>query len=87
MLAERVLEWTEEWKRKGLEEGRQQGMQEGRQEGRQEGEARVLLRQLTLRFGDLPEDARKRIESADADTLLEWSERVLTASTLDEVLH
>ena len=37
MLAERVLEWTEEWKRQGLEEGRQKGLQEGLQEGRQKG--------------------------------------------------
>jgi len=35
-----------------------------------------------------PPDAqvRRRIESADADTLLHWSERVLTAQTPDEVL-
>ncbi len=28
-----------------------------------------------------------RRESADAETLLQWSERVLTARTLDEVVH
>jgi len=41
MLAERVVEWTEQWKQeglqKGLEEGRQKGLQEGLQEGRQKG--------------------------------------------------
>ncbi|WP_335582473.1 hypothetical protein [Candidatus Thiodictyon syntrophicum] len=41
---------------------------------------------LRLRFGDLPAAYRERIETADADTLLRWSERVLTAPTLDEVL-
>ncbi|NEX23888.1 Rpn family recombination-promoting nuclease/putative transposase, partial [Thiorhodococcus mannitoliphagus] len=29
MLAESVIEWTEDWKRQGLEEGRRQGWQEG----------------------------------------------------------
>jgi hypothetical protein len=47
----------------------------------------MLLRLLTLRFGVLPQSARAQVESADADTLLRWSERVLTASTLDEVFR
>ena len=60
-------------------------MDKGREEGIGQGEARVLLRQLTLKFGPLPEPVRARIESADADTLLRWSERVLSADQLDEV--
>jgi len=62
-------------------------MQQGMQQGMQKGEAKVLVRQLICRFGDLPEDLRQQIESADTDTLLKWSERILTAQTLDEVLH
>lgn len=30
---------------------------------------------------------RSRVEQADDATLLKWSERVLTAETLNEVLH
>ena len=56
------------------------------EEGIGQGEARVLLRLLTLKFGPLPEPVRARIESADADTLLRWSERVLTADQLEDVL-
>ncbi len=69
MLAERVAEWTEDWKR----------------QGRQEGEAVLLQRQLELRFGPLDETSRARIRRADAETLLQWGERVLTAATLAEV--
>jgi len=58
---------------------------EGHAEGRREGEAEVLLRQLRLRFGALPEDVTARIKAADAETLLRWSERILSASTLDAV--
>ncbi len=64
----------------------EQGREEGRQEGIQRGEARILSAQLRLRFGDLPAALRQRIETADADTLLRWSERVLTATTPGEVL-
>ena len=52
----------------------------------QRGEARGLTTLLRLRFGELPAAIQQRIEAADADTLLRWSERVLTAQTLDEVL-
>ena len=59
---------------------------EGIEEGRQEGEAALLLRLLTLKFGPPDPLIRRRIETADTDTLLRWAERILTASTLDEIL-
>ena len=46
----------------------------------------MLLRLLTKRFGEVPPEVRQRIETADAETLLQWSERVLDADRLDEVL-
>ena len=46
----------------------------------------ILLRLLQLKFGAVPEAARRRIESADAQTLLAWSERVLTAESLEQVI-
>ena len=69
MLAERVMEWTEQWERQGL----------------QQGEAVLFLRLAERRFGPLSADARDRIESADAETLLRWGENLLTAGSLDEV--
>jgi hypothetical protein len=77
MLADRVKEWTEQWKR--------EGRAEGRAEGRTEGGATMLLRQLELKFGPLPTEFRARIEAADAERLLRWGERVLTAERLDDV--
>ena len=61
-------------------------IEKGREEGIGQGEARVLLRQLTLKFGAVPEPVRARLESADAETLLRWSERVLTADRLEDVV-
>jgi predicted transposase YdaD len=69
------------------QEGRETGREEGRQEGRQQGEARVLLRLITLKFGPPSEAVREQIATADSEALLRWSERILTAQTLDEVLQ
>jgi hypothetical protein len=63
------------------------GMERGMRQGMQQGEAAVLIRQLRRKFGELPEDKRERVETADAETLLEWSDRILTANSIDEVLH
>ncbi len=89
MLAENIeiwnLELQEKGRREGLEEGRQEGRQEGRREGRQEGRAGMLLRQLHLKFGALSPEIEERVRSTDADRLLEWSDRVLTAQQLQDV--
>ncbi|HRP95845.1 MAG TPA: hypothetical protein PL143_06300 [Rhodocyclaceae bacterium] len=79
MLAERVVEWTKEWKQQGLQEGLEQGVQQG--------EAAVLLRQIELKFGPPDAAVRRRIEQADAATLLRWSERILTADRVDAIFH
>ena len=62
------------------------GREEGREEGIGQGEARVLLHLLTLKFGPVPESVRSRVESADAETLLRWSERVLSADRVEDVV-
>jgi hypothetical protein len=56
-----------------------------RAEGHAEGAARTLVRLLTRRFGTIPDRARERIDTASLEQLGLWSERVLDASTLDEV--
>ena len=77
MLAKRV----EEWNQVLLERGRE----EGRQEGEKRGEAKVLLRQLEVKFGAIDARTRLRIQAAGPKRLLQWAERVVTAKTLSEV--
>jgi hypothetical protein len=60
---------------------------ERRQEGYREGEARMLLRQLRLKFGPLDSTLEEQVRSADADRLLEWGERVLDAELLEDVFR
>lgn len=66
----------------GLKKGREEGLKKGRVEGK----AAVLLRQVMRKYG--PEAAagyREQFERADADTLLEWSERLLSADRVEEI--
>ena len=73
LLAERMDRWYRQAEEKGL------------QEGLQKGEARMLLRQLHLKFSPLAPEVEKRVLSADKERLEEWSERVLTAERLQDV--
>lgn len=58
---------------------------EGLRKGRQEGEVLFFLRLLRRRFGELPGWAEEKLRRASSGMLETWSERVLTASTLEEV--
>ena len=65
----------------------QQIREEGRQEGRREGECAVLLRQLRRRFGTaVNTDIEQRIARASIEQIDTWTERVLSATTLTELL-
>lgn len=70
MLGDVLLKW------------RDQGIQEARRETRRD----VLLRQVTLRFGDLPDEVRCKVEKITSNKKLESLERrVLTAKSLKEM--
>ncbi len=75
MIEANAIDWTIPWQ------------EEGRKKGRQEGEAALLLRQLTRRFGPLSPAVQERVRDADADQLLVWGERFVTATELDEVFE
>jgi len=64
-----------------------QGEQRGEERGKQLGQATTLLRLIERKFGPPSEPIRARIHAADSDTLLEWTDRILDARTLDEVLR
>lgn len=67
-------EWEARIKREGLEAGLQAG------------ERAVVLRQLTRRFGPLPDAAVARVERAGLAELERFADRLLTAESLDAVL-
>jgi hypothetical protein len=47
----------------------------------------LLLRLLRLKFGPLDAEIEDRVRSADADLLLVWGERVLTAESLQDIFR
>ena len=56
-----------------------------RAEGRLEGKQSLLLRQLTKKFGDLPSVVQTRVATANDVDLDLWSDRMLSANTLEAV--
>jgi predicted transposase YdaD len=76
---EQALErlYIEKVKRLAREEGRQEALKEGQQE--------LLLRQLTRRFGALPEAVTARVMDASREELERWGDRILDAASLDDV--
>lgn len=95
MLEERVAEWKKahmqqglrEGLEKGLEQGLEQGIEQGLERGRLEGEAGLLLSLMTYRFGEIPETVQTRLASATHAELNHWAERILDATTLDDVFR
>ena len=73
MIVEEAETWTEMWEQQGIEKGRR------------EGESIMLLRLLEGRFGPLDEETRARVSAGEADRLLEWGDRILTAKRLEDV--
>jgi len=47
----------------------------------------VLQRQLRLKFGELPEWALQRLQSASVEQLDSYADRILTAESLEETLQ
>ncbi|HSS77905.1 MAG TPA: DUF4351 domain-containing protein [Thermoanaerobaculia bacterium] len=73
-----AMTWSETQQAKGREEGRTEGMQGGARQ--------LLLHLLGKRFGPLPDNVRRRVETITSlDRLTELAERVLSAHSLEEM--
>src|SRR5690606_27841346 len=81
MLAERVQQWYREYEQKGL----QAGLEKGLAQGRTDEARRILLRLTERRFGGLAESITSRINEADLATLEGWTDRVLDATTPEDI--
>ena len=64
----------------------EKGLREGEEKGREQGEAAILLRMLRRKFGTIPAASEDRINSAAPDQLERWSDRLFTATDVDDVL-
>ncbi|HEX4966821.1 MAG TPA: Rpn family recombination-promoting nuclease/putative transposase [Thermoanaerobaculia bacterium] len=73
MLAERVIEWTQQWKQEGLEEGLEKVRE-------------VFLQELERRFGPLPESVRRWVgKIASIEELAKLGVRIGAASSIADL--
>jgi len=61
-------------------------LNEGLEQGIQRGQAELLTKQAQLKFGELAPAVLARIGAASIEELDRYSERILAAETLDELL-
>ena len=82
----RILHRPEETIMSTLERTFQKGKAEGETKGETKGRTETLLRQLHKRFGHLDEQVIMPVRSGSAAELDAWTDRILDAPTLAEVL-
>jgi hypothetical protein len=73
------------WADKLIERGRQEGLEKGREAGVVEGKRKTLLRQLSAKFGGIPEAVTARAEAMSETELDSVLDRILTATTLRDL--
>jgi hypothetical protein len=78
MLEETMIKWREKH--------RQEGRTEGRREGQAQGMQKLLLQQMTYRFGRVPANVRREIEGIfSIQELRKLGRKVLRAKSLEEM--
>ena len=75
MLSTRIEQWEVDIRK------------ESREEGKLEGEARLLSRQLELKYGPLPQWAKDKIAAANKDALENWGLKLINSNSLEEVFE
>ena len=58
-----------------------------RAEGEARGLAKALVHMLTVKFGPLPDDVPQKVHAAASSQVEAWTERAVTAETLDQVFR
>ena len=68
-----------------IAEGHEKGLEQGLGKGKVIEARNILMRQLGIRFGELPVEVTERIESADLETVHTWLDKLLTVSSLADL--
>ena len=74
-----------DWALQARQGGLEKGVEEVLEKGRTEGAARILQRLLVARFGPLSQETQAALSTASTAQLEAWTDRFLSARTLDEV--
>jgi hypothetical protein len=85
-VPEMQVTWADRMKEEGRKAGREEGREEGWEAGALEAKREILLRQLTRKFGPLPEELTARVMTLpSAGQLDAYLDRLLTARSLEEM--
>ena len=68
-----------------IKEGERRGVRKGRKEATLGTEAKILLLQLSQKFGPVPEGVEKRVRVAALGQLETWLDRFVEAKTMEDV--
>ena len=83
---EEVVEMISVYEQRGIQKGMVKGIEKGMEKGIAHGTRQTLLRQMAVKFGELPISVREHIESrADTTELNRLTDLVVSASSLDEM--
>ncbi len=89
MLEETLVEWRDKILQEGRREGRREVLKERREdrhEGQIQGMRKVLLQQMTLRFGRLPKEVRSQVEQiTSTQKLNRLTKKILLAKSLQDL--
>ena len=72
---------------RGIVQGIERGIEQGIKKGRNEGETHLLRLQLQQKFGALSPYMEERLQTAVQPELDRWATRILSATTIDEVMQ
>ena len=70
----------------GLQDGILKGVEQGIERGAHANALAMLTRLIEHRFGPLDDATRRRLADASTEQLMDWSQRLLSAATLADVL-
>ncbi|MHC5822592.1 MAG: Rpn family recombination-promoting nuclease/putative transposase [Nostoc sp.] len=74
-----------EIKEEGIKEGEQRGREQGREQGREAEAFSLILRQLTRRVGELPQDIRQQVEILTLEELENLGEALLDFNSMADL--
>lgn len=72
---------------KGIEKGMVQGIEKGIEKGTRDGSEKMLMHLLKAKFGSSSHAYEEKIQNADNEQLLKWSEQILTVSDINKLFQ
>jgi len=70
---------------KGIQKGMQKGIEKGIEKGKKESLKEIILKQLKIKFENIPEKYHDKIKKLNEDELEKLTEEIITISNINEL--